>query len=41
MAGTPADLGFALEAKYAECCIGCNTAHFKLQPLVEPQPSQT
>lgn len=25
----------------AACCIGCNAAHFQLQPDVEPHPSQT
>jgi hypothetical protein len=26
---------------FAEDCIGCNIARRQLQPLVEPQPSQT
>ena len=37
----PPQPAFAGARLFAEDCIGCNIARLQLQPLVEPQPSQT
>jgi hypothetical protein len=38
---TPSDLRLSDYSRMPNCCICRNFAVFQLQPLVEPQPSQT